>query len=317
MPAAQFTPMTSNMHFAMMGSGAVGGYFGARLAQAGLDVTFIARGAHLAAIQASGLQVKSVDGDVTIHPAKATDDPASVGPVDTVLVAVKTWQLDDAIEQMRPMVGDETVVLPLMNGVEASDQLTAAFGEERVLNGMCRVISFISEPGVITHAGAVPTIVLGERDNRRSDRVQDLVEVLSGAGITAEAPADIDVAVWTKLLFVASMGGVGAVARSPFGVLRSLPETRRMLELVMSEIRSVAVARGADMPADAVAKALAFVDGLPEGGETSLQRDIIAGRPSELEAWTGAVVRLGRDEGVATPVNEMIYASLLPQERTL
>ena len=141
------------------------------------------------------------------------------------------------------------------------------------------MISFISEPGVITHAGAVPTIILGERDNRRSDRVQGLADVLTGAGIAAEAAPDIDVAVWTKLLFVASTGGVGAVARSPFGMLRSLPETHRMLELVMDEIRSVAVARGVAMPDDSVAKALVFVDGLPESGETSLQRDIIAGRP--------------------------------------
>ena len=302
------------MHFAMMGSGAVGGYFGARLAQAGLDVTFIARGVHLAAIQANGLKVKSVDGDFTIHPAKATDDPASVGPVDTVIVAVKTWQLDDVIEQMRPLVGDATAVLPLMNGVEASDRLAAAFGEAQALNGLCRVISHIGAPGVITHVGAVPTIIFGERDSRASDRVQAIAESLRGAGITVDIPDDVDAAVWTKLLFVVSMGGVGAVTRAPMGVVRSMPETRAMLKRCMHEIRAVASGRGITLPDDIVATALSFTDGLPPEGETSLQRDIIAGRPSEVEAWTGAVVRLGREEGVATPVNDVIYASLLPQE---
>ena len=307
--------MTKEMRFAIMGSGAVGGYFGGRLAEAGADVTFIARGPHLDAMRANGLQLESPDGDALVRPVTATDDPAGVGAVDTVLVAVKTWQLADAIEQMRPLVGGSTTVLPLLNGVEASDMLAASLGKGGVLNGLCRVISQIREPGVITHVGAVPTIVPGERDNRPSDRVQAIAVSLRSAGITVDLPDDVDAAVWMKLLFVVSLGGIGAVTRAPMGVVRSMPETRDLLEKSMHEIRAVAVGKGINLPADIVANTLTFLDGLPAEGLTSLHRDVADGRRSELEAWTGAVVRLGKDAGVATPVNEFIYASLLPQER--
>lgn len=303
------------MQFAIMGSGAVGGYFGGRLAAAGADVTFIARGPHLDAMRAHGLQLESPDGDALIHPVTATDDPVGVGVVDTVLVAVKTWQLSEAIEQMRPLVGESTAVLPLLNGVEASDQLAESLGEGRVLNGLCRVISHIREPGVITHVGAVPTIVFGERDSRPSSRVHAIAESLRGAGIVVDLPDDVDAAVWTKLLFVVSLGGIGAVTRAPMGVVRSMPETRNLLEKSMQEIRGVAAGRGVNLPADIVTTALSFIGGLPPEGLTSLQRDIADGRRSELEALTGVVVRLGREAGVETPINDFVYGSLLPQER--
>ena len=296
-----------------MGSGAVGGYFGGRLAEAGADVTFIARGPHLDAMRAHGLRLESIDGDALIQPVQATDDPASVAPVDTIVVAVKTWQLADAIDGMRPMVGPDTSVLPLLNGVEASDQLAEAFGEGPVLKGLCRVVSHMSAPGVITHVGAVPTIVFGERDSRRSDRVEAIATALRSGGITVGLPDDIDVAVWTKLLFVVSMGGVGAASDATMGVVRT--GNRQKLERAMREIEAVARARAVALPEDIVQTALSFIDTLPEEGSTSMHRDIATGRPSELDAWTGAVVRLGREAGVETPVNDEIYAALLPKEQ--
>ncbi len=305
----------SSMRFGIVGAGGVGGYFGGRLAQAGNDVTFIARGGHLEALQTRGLRIESPDGPMVINPVRATDEASSVGPVETVIVAVKTWQLSDAIESMRPLMGGNTAVLPLLNGVDASDQLADAFGEDRALNGLCRIISHRSAPGVVTHVGAVPTIVLGERSDARSERVEKIAAVLQAAGVTVDIPEKIQVALWTKLLFVVSLGGVGAVTRASTGVVRSTPESRQMLEGAMCEIRDVAEGRGVPLPEDIVETALSFIDGMPAQAMASLHRDIVDGRPSELDAWTGTVVRLGKEAKVPTPINACIFASLLPQER--
>lgn len=305
------------MRIAIFGTGGVGGYFGGRLAQVGEEVAFIARGEHLRALQRDGLRVESIAGDFTIAPVQATDDPATIGPVDVALVAVKAWQLPEAAEAMRPLVGPETVVVPLLNGVEAPARLAAVYGEERVAGGLCSLITSIAAPGVIRHEGAPPRIVFGSLDGQPDARLEALLDALSRAqGVTAELAGDIEAEMWRKFLMITTFSGVGAVTRAPVGVMRSLPETRALLQQSLREIYGVALARDVALTPEAMAAAMAFMDALPPTATASMQRDILDGRPSELEAQNGAVVRLGAEAGVETPLNRFIYASLLPQERT-
>lgn len=302
------------MRIAVFGAGGAGGYFGARLARAGEEVVWIARGQHLEALRTRGLRVESIDGDFTLGPLEASDDPGQFRPVDAVLLGVKAWQVTDAARAMRPLIAEGTCVVPLQNGVEASDELRAVLGDRPVLGGVAKVFSFLVGPGHLRRPGGPATVVLGELDNRPSDRVRRLAECLRGAGLGAEIPADIKVALWEKFLFVASGGGLGAVTRAPIGIVRSVPETRALLEAAMEEIRAVARARGVGLPDDVVPRTMAFVDTLPAAGTASLQRDLAAGRPSELEWWSGAVARLGAEAGVATPIHAFVYWSMLPTE---
>ncbi len=303
------------MRIAIFGTGAVGGYFGAQLARAGEDVVFIARGAHLQAIRAQGLCVETPKGEILILPAQATDDPAQAGVAEVVLLGVKAWQVPDAAQAIRPMLGPETVVVPLQNGVEAASQLAAALGPERVLGGTCGTLSQVTGPGRIRSIGDVHFVKLGELDGRASERAERLRHAFERAGVKAEIPGDIRQAIWGKFLLVTAFGGVGAVTRAPLGVLRSLPETRRMLEGCLREALAVARAHGVPLGDAAPANALAMLDSMSAAATTSLQRDIADGKPSELEAWNGVAVRLGREAGVATPTHEFIYGSLLPSER--
>ncbi len=302
------------MRIVVFGAGGVGGYFGGRLAQAGEDVTFIARGEHLRAIQTGGLRVDSIKGDFVVSPAQATDDPRQVGTVDVVLVTVKAWQVPEVAEAMRPMIGPDTFVVPLENGVEAPQQLAAVLGAEHVLGGLCQISAMIVAPGHIRHVGIEPYVAFGELDGRPSQRAERLRQAFERAGVKAEIPPDIQVAMWEKFLFIATISGLGAVTRAPAHIFRSLPQTRQLLEQALQEIVAVAQARGINLGQEAVQRRLAFIDSLPEGVTASMQRDIMDGRPSELEAQNGAVVRMGQQLGVPTPVHAFIYASLLPQE---
>ena len=302
------------MRIAVFGTGGAGGYFGGRLAQGGADVTFIARGEHLQVIREHGLRVDSIKGGFLIEPAQATDDPVELGVVDLVLVGVKAWQVPEAAQAIRPLIGPQTTVLPLQNGVEAPSELAEVLGAQHVLAGLAKIISVRVGPGHIHHAGAEPFLAFGELDSRPSERVERLRQAFEGAGITAEIPPDIQAALWQKFLFVVSWGGVGAVTRAPIGTTRTVPETREMLLQVMREVLAVAHARNVALPDDTVRDTLDFMDTLPPGGTTSLQRDISEGKPSELDSWNGAVARLGKEVGVATPLNTFIYHALLPLE---
>jgi 2-dehydropantoate 2-reductase len=294
----------------------VGGYFGGRLAQAGESVAFVARGAHLEAIRRDGLRVESVAGDFLVAPAEAGDDPAALGSFDVVILGVKAWQVAEAAPALRPLLGADGVVLPLQNGVEAADQLAQALGRERVLGGLCRIMSYVVAPGHVRHAGVAPSLELGELDRRRSERVERLRAAFERCqGVSVAVPEDIHVALWEKFLFIAPLSGVGAVTRMPAGVLRSTPETRRLLEESMREVFDLARARGVALRDDCVERTLRFVDTLPAGATASMQRDILEGRPSELESQTGAVVRLAAQAGLPVPANRFLYASLLPSER--
>ena len=301
------------MRIAIFGTGGAGGYFGAHLARAGEDVVFIARGEHLQAIRERGLRIETDSGEFTVRSA-ASDDPSQLGEVDVVLVGVKAWQVADAARAMLLMIAPHTVVVPLQNGVEAAANLTSVLGADHVLNGLCGTISRVVGPGHILSVGQTNFIKFGELDNSLSERVQRLRRVFEQANIKADVPPDIEAAVWEKFIFVAPYGGVGAVTRSPAGVVRSLNESRQMVKTGMEEIVAVARARGIALADGVIEKTMALLDSLDPNATTSLQRDIIAGRPSELEAWTGAVVRLGKEVGVPTPVNVKIYRSLLPAE---
>ena len=301
------------MRIAIFGTGGAGGYFGAHLARAGEEVVFIARGEHLRAIREHGLRVEKAAEEIVVR-SEATDNPAETSAVDAVLVGVKTWQLTEAAHAMKLMMGPETFVVPLQNGVEAASHLAAVLGQGRVLCGLCGTISRLISPGQILSLGETNFIKFGEMDNHRSERALRLLEAFMRAGVKAEVPEDIQTALWEKFIFVAPYGGVGAVTRAPVGVIRSLPETRSMLERGMHEILTLARARRVSLADGIIEKTLALVDGLDPAATTSLQRDIMAGKPSELEAWTGAVVRLGREAGTATPLNDYLYHSLLPSE---
>lgn len=303
------------MRIAIFGIGGVGGYFGGKLAQTEHEVAFIARGEHLAAMQRAGLRVISESGDFVAHPDHASADPAQIGPVDLVLVATKAWQIPQAAAAMQPLIGSETIVLPLLNGVEAPEQLAATLGAERVLGGFCRVQSHRSAAGEITQGGTPPFIALGEMDGSASQRVADLTALFESAGIDAQTPQSIQAAMWQKLLFIAAFGGVGALTRMPVSVLRTEPDVRALLQACMQETVAVALANAVPMAANAVESGMAQIDALAPHATASMQRDILAGRPSELDAQNGAVVRYGTRGGIATPTHRFVYAALQPQEQ--
>jgi 2-dehydropantoate 2-reductase len=304
------------MRIAIFGAGGVGGYFGGRLAQAGESVAFIARGAHLEAMRRDGLRVSSVAGDFEVRPAEATDDPASVGPAEAILVTVKAWQVTGAAGMLAPMLAADTMVVPLENGVEAADEISSVIGPGRVLGGLCKIVSYVSGPGRITHAGVPPRIEFGERRGGPSPRVAALRTVFEKAsGVSVGTPDDIEAALWEKFLFIAPVSGVGAVTRMPVDVFRSVRESRELLEGAMREVWALARSRGVALKEDAVERTLRYVDSLPPGSTASMQRDILEGRPSELDYQTGAVVRLAREAHVPTPVHEFLYRCLVPGER--
>ncbi len=304
------------MKFAIFGTGGVGGYFGGRLAQAGEDVTFIARSRHLSAIQQTGLSVDSIRGDFVVNPAKATDSTQSVGAVDVVILAIKAWQLDEAILQMKPLIGDATVIVPLLNGIEHMEALVSAFGSEHVLGGVCRISAFIAEAGHIKHVGIDPFIAFGELNREMSERVSKLYDVFKNiSGVTVEASGNIELAMWEKYLLISAFSGVGAVTRSPVGLFRSIPETRAIFRRALEEVVLVANSRGVGLTEKSVQAVMDRIDQTQPDTMASMQKDVLAGRPSELESQTGALVRMARAATVSVPTHEFIYASLLPMEK--
>lgn len=304
------------MKFAVFGTGAVGGYFGGKLAQAGADVTFIARGKHLDAIRESGLRVDSVNGDFVAHPVKATNAPQSIGVVDVIILAIKAWQLDDAISQMSPLIGASTLILPLLNGIEHMEKLVNAFGREHVIGGVCRISASIAGPAYIKHVGIDPYIAYGELSGVKSERISSLHSAFKNiSGITAEARENIELAMWEKYLLICAFSGVGAVTRAPVGLFRSIPESRALFRHVMEEVALVANSRGVDLTEKSVQSVMDRIDLTQPDTMASMQKDIIEGRPSELESQIGAIVRMARAADVSVPTNVFIYASLLPQEK--
>ena len=300
------------LRVAVIGAGGVGGYFGARWFEAGLDVTLLARGAHLEAINANGLVIHSPLGDARVD-VPAVESASEVGEVDVVVVATKSWQLASLAEVLEPLIGRDTVVFGIQNGVEAADVLSTFVSPSRVWGGICRIISFVEEPGVIRHAAIDPTIVVGERAAGGPVPIESVAEALGSAhGLTVEVADDIALALWRKFLFFAPVSGLGSVTQAPIGVFRSLPQPRSLLVKAIEEVFDLAMAKGIALPPDAVERTLESIDGIPLESTTSLQRDFRDGAPTELETLSGAVVRLAAQEGVQVPVHTFFYSALLP-----
>jgi 2-dehydropantoate 2-reductase len=295
-----------------MGSGGTGGYFGSLLVRAGEDVTFIARGANLAALRAKGLTVTSrLVRDFTV-PVGATDDPKTVGPVDLVLFCVKAYDTDAAVEAIRPLVVSGTMVLPLQNGIEAMDRLTSLLSPEHVIGGVAFITSNITAPGTVTQTGGAGKIIVGEPAGGESPRIDRLLRTLAHAGISAQSHAEIQIAIWEKFVFICAFGGLTALTRLPIGPILASAECRALFEGVMKEVVMVAAARGITLPTGTVERGLALAGGFEPWARGSLLHDLESGRRMELEALNGTVVRLARAHGLAVPSNSVVYAALQP-----
>ncbi|PJK28240.1 2-dehydropantoate 2-reductase [Minwuia thermotolerans] len=300
------------MKICVMGAGGLGGFFGGWLAAAGEEVSFVARGDHLRAMQANGLTVRSALGDRAVSPVRATDDPGVIGPVDVVLFCVKTYHLEEAAPRCRPLLGPETAVISVLNGVEAPERLGAILGPAHVVPGLTYVPAAIAAPGVIEHKGDAAGLVFGEADGRENPRLLAFRDACRGAGIDARIEKDIMAALWTKLVLWCGTSGVTSFARSPFGAVRSSAEMREMYAALVAEAAAVARARGIALPRSVEADLLARLDAMPAEATSSTHRDLENGRPLELDAGLGAIVRLGREAGVATPMSARVLAALVP-----
>src|SRR5262245_11820776 len=305
-------PRMFPMRIAIYGVGGVGGYFGGRLAHSGVDVTFVARGGHLAALRNNGLRVSSVHGDFDLPAVAAADDPATVGPVDYVLVTVKSPQTAEVASRLGPLLHERTAVVSLQNGVDNEEKLAAAVGDGRVVGGAAYIFATIAGPGHIHHAGGPTAITIGEWSGGASERVGRLVAACRDAGFKADEDADIRATLWAKFAFICALAGTTAAVRWPIGESRSAPASRELLRRVVSEVQDVARAEGIGLPDDLVERQLALTDSLEPGGYSSLHHDVTNGKPTELDALLGVVVRRGARAGVPTPASGALYAVLEP-----
>ncbi|MBT8318015.1 MAG: 2-dehydropantoate 2-reductase [Lutibacter sp.] len=302
------------MNIVIYGTGGVGGYFGARLAQAGNNVTFIARGKHLEVIQKKGLQLRSYKGDYLVHPAKATSTISEVKDIDLVLICVKTWQLEEVAAKLKPILNEKMMIISLLNGVENTDILCKILDQKNVLGGLCKVVSMVEDFGVINHVSYEPTIVFGEIDNGKTIRAIQLEKLFLNAGITTKLASNIQQEIWTKFLFITTISAIGALTRATVGEMISSPQIKEMMYKTSVEILAVAKAKGVYLPDNILEKQFQLIESQPFETTSSLQRDMMEAKPSELEAQNGAIVKMGLDLGIPTPVNSFIYHCLLPQE---
>jgi 2-dehydropantoate 2-reductase len=298
------------MRIAIMGSGGVGGYFGARLAQGGCDVGFIARGAHLAALREFGLVVESQLGNVSLSKVCATDDPATLGSVDLVIISVKLWDTEAAAHAVSPIVGPATAVLSLQNGVQKDDVLRRILGDRPILGGICYISATIARPGVISHSGTVQKIVFGEYDGKRSARAEAFLEACRGASIDSELSLEIRKAIWEKFVFLVGLSATITAIRLPIGPIRKNPRTRRFLLDIMREVVAVGRAQGVALSAEYAEDLLPFYDGLPMEMAASMYHDLKRGNRLEVDWLSGAVAELGQNAGIPTPLNRAVSAIL-------
>jgi 2-dehydropantoate 2-reductase len=294
------------MRIAIMGSGGVGGYFGARLAQGGCDVGFIARGAHLAALREFGLVVESQLGNVSLSKVCATDDPATLGSVDLVIISVKLWDTEAAAHAVSAIVGPATAVLSLQNGVQKDDVLRSVFGDRPILGGICYISATIARPGVISHTGTVQKIVFGEYDGQRSARAEAFLEACRRAGIDVELSLEIRKAIWEKFVFLVGLSAATTAIRLPIGPIRKDPRTRRFLLDIMREVVAVGRADGVALSAEYAEDLLAYCDGLPAEMAASMYHDLEHGNRLEVDWLSGAVAELGQTAGIPTPLNRAV-----------
>jgi 2-dehydropantoate 2-reductase len=300
------------MRIAVVGAGGVGGGFGAALAKAGADVTFIARGAHLAAMRADGLRIESPRGDTHLAPTQATDDPQSVGKVDIVLFCVKLWDLESAGAHIKPLVGPGTAVIPLQNGIDAADRLIPILGRGAVMGGVAQISASIIKPGVIRQVGTFMRMIFGEFDGQRSKRAQDFLAQCQKAGFDVTLSEQIETELWMKFIPLATNASITAATRLPIGKLRDDPDIKAIFLACITEVIDVGRAKGVALPADALAKTLDFLGHAPPAMKASMALDLERGNRMELPWLSGKVVELGREFSVPTPTHDVLYALLKP-----
>jgi 2-dehydropantoate 2-reductase len=300
------------MHIAVMGTGGVGGFFGAKLALAGNDVTFIARGRHLAAIRERGLRVESGTGPMHVKDAQATDDPSSLAPVDAVMFCVKLWDVERAAAQIEPLVANGGVVIPFQNGLDSPEILRRVLGPERVLGGVAYIAATIREPGVIAHTGTMAKLHVGAFPGGPAARADAFASACRGAGIDVEVSPDIRRALWEKFCFLAAFAGCTCAARQPIGVIRADADLRATFEAAVREAWLVGRALGVPLADDYIAKCMAAIDALPAEMKASMLHDPTAGRPLEAPWLSGAVARMAAEAGQSAPVSRTLYAAVKP-----
>ena len=300
------------MRIAVIGTGGIGGPYGASLAKAGADVTFAARGAHLAAIRENGLRIEGDRGETHIRSAQATDDIAGIGPVDVVLCCVKLWDLETVAEQIRALLASQTAVIPLQNGVDAAERLVRILGRDAVMGGMSFVTGTIAAPGVIRQTGTYQQMTFGELDGRISARGLRLRDLCTKAGFDGVLSPDIMVPVWEKFVLLVPLAGLNALTRLPLGKWRDDPDLFALYEAALRETVAVGLAEGVRLPRDTADKTLAIMRSMPAYHTTSMGNDLLRGNRLELPWFAGKVVELGRRHGIATPANGFIYAALKP-----
>ncbi|MCZ4409035.1 2-dehydropantoate 2-reductase [Cryomorphaceae bacterium 1068] len=301
------------MKIAIIGTGGVGGYFGGKLVKAGYDVTFLARGEHLKALQTEGLKVKSIQGDFEVRDFRAMDQISDMGSPDLTMVCVKAWQIKEIREDLKTLADSGSMILPLQNGVMAAEELMEAIDRASIIGGLCRIISMIEAPGVINHIGVNPTIIFGEIDGRQTQRVKDIQEVLTTAGIESKLTNNIQAELWKKFMVICTSALLG-ITKATYGEIRELPETRKLMIDLVTEIYHLSQKIGVNIEPDFVEKTVSFIDTFPHDSTSSLTRDVWEGKPSEIEYQNGTVVKLGEKYGVDTPINRFVYQCVLPME---
>lgn len=300
------------MRIAVVGAGGVGGGFGAALAKAGADVTFIARGAHLAAMKANGLRVEGGRGETHLVPTHATDDPGTVGPVDFILFCVKLWDVESAGEHIKPLVGPNTAVIPLQNGIDSPERLLPILGARAVMGGVAQISASIVEPGVIRQVGTFMRMLFGELDGSRSQRSEDLLALCLKAGFDVTLSDQIVTELWMKFILLATNASMMSLVRLPIGAVRDDPDMREQFAAAYKEVIDVGRARGVALPADALDKVMRFNGSAPPAMKPSMALDLERGNRIELPWLGGKVVELGRQLGVPTPSHALMYAALKP-----
>jgi len=302
------------MKIVVLGIGGVGGYFGGKLVEADEDVTFVARGKHYAAIKNSGLKINSVNGDFHVHP-KVVSAVSEIDQADLIILGVKSWQVQDVAKQIIPLVSEATMVLPLQNGADNADKLRNILPHHNVLAGLCLIVSRIEAPGVIDHFAFDPEIVFGEYDNTKTERIENIHKVFNKAGFNNRISEDIHLDIWKKFLYITTVSGIGAITRSVFGDIRENKGVRRIMMDTANEIVAIANAKGIGLNQDHINMILNVFDNQLHNTTASMQRDLMAGRPSELDVFNGYVVKEGKRLNIPTPANAFIYHCLTPQEQ--
>ena len=300
------------MRIAVVGAGGVGGGFGAALAKAGADVTFIARGAHLAAMKSGGLKVQGGRGETHLVPTRATDNPAEIGKVDIVLFCVKLWDVESAGQHIKSLIGPDTAVIPLQNGIDAAERLIPILGPNAVMGGVAQISGSIVAPGVIQQVGTFMRMIFGDLDGRRSQRGEDFLALCLKAGFDATLSEQILTELWMKFILLASNAGMMALARQPIGKLRDDPDLRPIFMAAYQETIDVGRARGVALPADARERILELTRHLPPAMKASMALDLDRGNRLEVPWLSGKVAELGRQLGIPTPTHSMMYAMLKP-----